>query len=293
MTWLALLEVLDQVVAVRRVLDENPNATVKLVAKEISDEIREHEDFNSLVNTYGPISKQPRLEIASGDGYGELKTGGEGVMTGGTVTAEGYVNTLGRGGQASPIIEDLLRRAKHDGHEVTGQLLWNDDGEYLGYRITIVTDAGSRSFDVTGAASRFLPDGGCFGDEQRDLVMASPRNGGAPSSGARDAPPEGGNFDGGFAASATQAARYGRHARREREAGLAGAFVQSHGGGFLVDLAELPESQWAQQVVTLLAGELKVDPDRVRVARRGRTTAPVEFTATLGGVDLGRICKQP
>src|SRR5262249_52780692 len=70
-----------------------------------------------------------------------------------------------------------------------------DDGQYLGYRVTV----GGRSFDVIGAASRTPPRTGPFSDvsiKVRELALP------------RDAPIESGNFDGGYAVSVTQARYY-------------------------------------------------------------------------------------
>jgi hypothetical protein len=227
----------------------------------------------------------PRLEIASGAGLAELETTSEGVVrTTGRVSGDGYVNTLGRGGQASPLIEDLLRRARLQKHEVTGELLWSDDEEYLGYRIRIASQTATHAFDVTGAASRFLPEG-VFSTEERDLVMARP--GHTPIAAAHDAPPEGGNFDGGFVASATQAARYGRYMRRDRE--LAAAFKEQHEGGFVVVFGDVAESGRERHVRNELASALKVESHRVTAIKGEIIDTHQTFAAKLGVSDLGPV----
>ncbi|HET7499442.1 MAG TPA: hypothetical protein VFK02_00505 [Kofleriaceae bacterium] len=285
-SWLALAAGEPQLEAVEYVLTKNSKARVKLVAGVIEEHLRTGERFQRLVHVHGPASQDPRLEVASGAGFGALVPGKDSTFeTQGAVTARGYVSSIGRGGQASPIIEDLIRQAKFAGHEVKGELLWSEDDEYLGYRVTITSETGKHAFDVTGAASRFLPDG-LFGDRDRDLVMARPGN--TPMFAKHDAPPEGGNFDGGFAASATQAARYGRHARREHERELAMELKKQNPDGFRVELGSVVESGQVDRVREILAKTLPADRDRVKVIRIDAH----KFQATLGGVDLGPITCQ-
>jgi hypothetical protein len=67
------------------------------------------------------------------------------------------------------------------------------------------------TLDVTGAASRFVPEA-MIPEEERATSMEKLR-----AAGQWDAPPEGGNFDGGLVSSATQGSRYAKEKRRKTE----------------------------------------------------------------------------
>ncbi len=141
------------------------------------------------------------------------------------VHAEGtaYVAALGRNNDYPPAVLELIAqiRAVPKG-EYWIQPLFHDD-QYIGYRVrfTIGKDTVS-SLDVTGAASRFLPlqDARTHADTTKitkagktvertfELLQASDQ---------WDAPAESGNFSGGFAATATQTARYARHQNAAKE----------------------------------------------------------------------------
>jgi len=86
------------------------------------------------------------------------------------------------------------------------------DREYIGYRAALVRQGATiTSVDVTGAASRFLPRVLVKGQYREELLKKS------DATSDRDAPPESGNFDRGFVASAAHAARYARSERAPRE----------------------------------------------------------------------------
>ena len=63
-----------------------------------------------------------------------------------------------------------------------------------------------RTIDVTGAASRYLPIEDAIAHARTDDDIKELRK--VKAAGDWDAPSESGNFPGGFAATATQAARY-------------------------------------------------------------------------------------
>jgi hypothetical protein len=97
---------------------------------------------------------------------------------------------------------------------VRGELLFDPlDHRYLGYRIH-VTPQGQATvkFDVTGAASRFLPPE-LFTQDQRNQVMFNRATRKPSDVQERDAPEESGNFDGGYQSSARQGSRYGQRRR--------------------------------------------------------------------------------
>ncbi|HEU5332017.1 MAG TPA: hypothetical protein VFU73_04625 [Actinocrinis sp.] len=148
------------------------------------------------------------------------------------IEGDGVIASLGTRNSVPPAVADLVDAAvRRDPKSVSGRMLFDDDGQYLGYRITV----DGRALDVTGAASRFFPVGQLFEarpgdagplpasgpgtvwstDDTRYAASGRPAPGAPPSAGFaaqtgsnRDAPPEGGNFDGGYVATATQTAHY-------------------------------------------------------------------------------------
>lgn len=86
---------------------------------------------------------------------------------------------------------------------MTMRPMYDFDGRYTHYRLFAFDANGGElcHMDVTGAASRFPPweffEGARNAAEKRFRIASD-----------LDAPPESGNFDGGFVSSATQASRY-------------------------------------------------------------------------------------
>ncbi|WP_405162025.1 hypothetical protein OG203_37835 [Nocardia sp. NBC_01499] len=128
---------------------------------------------------------------------------------------DGIIASLGTRNAVPPAVADLVDTAiKRDPNSVSAEMLFDNDGQYLGYRITV----DGRDIDVTGAASRFFPGGQLFNPGTGTFAPLPASNPGsvwttndsryARTASGRDAPPEGGNFDGGYVASATQATHY-------------------------------------------------------------------------------------
>jgi hypothetical protein len=94
---------------------------------------------------------------------------------------------------------------EEDPTSVEVKLMFDQDGQYIGFKVIVRGQA----FDVTGAASRYVPV---------DMLDAADRarlQGLLNQSSDTDAPGESGNFDGGFVSSANQAARYARQRNRD------------------------------------------------------------------------------
>ncbi len=134
------------------------------------------------------------------------------------VHAEGtaYVAALGRNNDYPLAVLELIAQIKGKGGDYLIQPLFHDD-QYIGYRVRfMVGEKPVSSLDVTGAASRFLP----LADVMLHVDATEVTNAGKTverafellrASDQWDAPAESGNFSGGFAATATQTARYARH----------------------------------------------------------------------------------
>lgn len=130
--------------------------------------------------------------------YSAARTGGGPELIEGT----NFIASLGRGGTPSAITAMVQQAYDNDPRSVRATPLM-DGGQYLGYRITVE----GRAFDITGAASRWVP-GPLFNDTDLAAIQAA-----ITAARERDAPSEGGNFDGGYVSSAAQAARYARWRR--------------------------------------------------------------------------------
>ena len=153
---------------------------------------------------------------------------------------DGVIASLGTRNSVPPAVADMVDTAiRQDPSSVSGRMLFDDDGQYLGYRITVE----GKTIDVTGAASRFFPAGQLFEARPGDIgplpavdagsapgtvwstaesryalsgrtAPGTPRGFAAQTGSNRDAPPEGGNFDGGYVATATQTSHYAAWRRR-------------------------------------------------------------------------------
>ncbi len=165
------------------------------------------------------------------DGVERVAVGGVTHYSVAGITAEGVVVSLGGRSAVPHALADLVDRAhKSDPNSVSGELLFDSAGQYLGYRITV----NGRAIDVTGAASRFYPGHPFFPRQagrhydhpatapydSRLRSTTDPRYVAVPrvappldsrppqSAERRDAPPESGNFDGGYVATAIQVSHY-------------------------------------------------------------------------------------
>lgn len=229
---------------------------VTIVGAQVPDALRDDDEFEALLQEFGPVSGAIRLQVATGGNYGAVTPHGPNGVGTGELSVDGYISAIGRRGQSSPMITTLLASANTAGHAVAHALLWDDHGQYIGYRITI-TAAGqpARQVDVTGAASRFLPIPP-FGVVDQNLVTQA---------GAFDAPPESGNFDGGFSASALQAQRYARQRRHDTEhAQLTTLHLDGAMGTLVLPQGE-PKTAWEQHTKAFLVRELRVPADRIEV----------------------------
>jgi hypothetical protein len=202
------------------ILSSNPNATVYMVGERIPPGLNTNTQWQQLQTQFGPgASPRQRLfaETAVVGSIGAANSSGEFSLNG--HTAGGYIAALGRDGlMPEPIANVVYDAYNNDPHSVSGELLFDPlDHRYLGYRVRVAQSShGSLEFDVTGAASRFLPPE-LFTQDQRNQIMYN-RDTRTPSDiQERDAPEESGNFDGGYQSSARQASRYGQ---RRREGGL-------------------------------------------------------------------------
>jgi hypothetical protein len=160
-----------------------------------------------------------KADIPSIDRRGQVHVAGEGLPASGIPDgydaasnplkgAGGYISAIGRDNQLPPIAAELKDSIEAQGGKMTMRPMYDADGRYTHYRLFAFDANGAelRHLDVTGAASRF-PPWEFFGGGAAEREAARAR---FLKASDLDAPPESGNFDGGFVSSATQANRYAK-----------------------------------------------------------------------------------
>lgn len=166
---------------------------------------------------FGVMTDMPNI-----DQSGRVQLSGKGIEKGVPVgyneknnpirDAGGYIPAIGREGQLPAFAVDLKRSIEAQGGRMTMTPMYSRERFYTHYRLNVLDakDSSLRHIDVTGAASRF-PPWDLFDGSPQDLEQAQRTFAKASDI---DAPPEGGNFDGGFASSGGQAERYARAKQR-------------------------------------------------------------------------------
>ena len=109
-------------------------------------------------------------------------------------TGGAYVACLGRVARAPKVLDPLSDWCRENDGEVTGRLITNDTGQYLGYELSYTTEEHEMKTLVTGAASRMLPTD-LFSSKQQEEIEKM---------GLIEAPAESGNVAAGFMATAIQ-----------------------------------------------------------------------------------------
>ncbi|HEX7843462.1 MAG TPA: phosphotransferase, partial [Kofleriaceae bacterium] len=264
----------DRAAEQHHITTRQPGAYARMLITFVGDNLpqplRDAPDFALLLDEFGPVCGTIRLQVATG--FGAVGAAGVGVSTG-RLSVDGYIAAIGRRGQSSPAIQSLLADAIRDGHAIAPSLLWDDDGRYIGYRITITAGANPpQHVDCVGAASRFLPIPPFRAGEQELVTRA----------GVADAPPESGNFDGGFAASAIQAQAYARHRRDEPSRRITTLQLTGVAAPLVLAIGA-PAATWEAAVQQFLVAELRVPADTVTVTTlAGGASGDAVFRVRVG-----------
>ncbi|AZM92006.1 hypothetical protein [Streptomyces sp. W1SF4] len=208
------------------ILQADPEARVFMVGKDAPFVLHNDAQYTAL----------RRAHDAEYGGDGRLVTyGGRYLGSVGTVTApdgrvrlealdsdgnslgiegDAYVACLGRVSRLPQALDPVESAVRSAGGEVRGELVFDDDRQYLGYRLEFEARGRRHTVDVTGAASRMLP-GNVFdsrGDDAKRLAAFD----------AKVAPPESGNVSAGFMATALQGSQLARHRAARRPPGDGG-----------------------------------------------------------------------
>ena len=192
------------------ILEANPDATVVMVGTEAPWVLQNDAQFLPLRRQHdrsvnpdatGRIVTVPNRRLGmvatvpGPDGQPVVQMmddkGGEVCTDDGTpVRGDVYVACLGRVARMPPALEGLDAWAE----QVDGELMFNVDRQYLGYRLSFRNGDVQHDVEVTGAASWLLP-ANVFDDAAVQLVNEV---------GERDAPRESGNAPAGFMVAALQ-----------------------------------------------------------------------------------------
>ncbi|MEU6478958.1 hypothetical protein ABZ858_19120 [Streptomyces sp. NPDC047017] len=186
------------------ILEADPEARVTIVGPNLPPALENQVQFNAMRRRfdsgYGGDGRLT-IDIDRGNRVGavQLLTGPDGRprFRAGRAEADGFVGCLGRTSPLPQALRELGDRARGAGGGVRGDLMFDQDRQYLGYGLTF--ESGERQFrvEVTGAASRSLPRDVFPAETQRSLAAMN----------GRQVPAQSGNAAPGFAPAAWQAAQ--------------------------------------------------------------------------------------
>ncbi|WP_143098840.1 hypothetical protein [Streptomyces sp. yr375] len=150
------------------ILRENPDAAVTIVGSSPPAALQHQVQYPAMLAEYA-TGDNPRLTIVKAQ-VGAIETyrhesgqtwfqadyvdqNGEQA----TARADGYVTSLGRTNPLPPALQDLANEVRDHGGEISGDLLFDKDDQYIGYGLTFAVDGREHRVDVDGAASWQLP----------------------------------------------------------------------------------------------------------------------------------------
>ncbi|HEX4454429.1 MAG TPA: DUF4157 domain-containing protein [Kofleriaceae bacterium] len=228
------------------ILDKNPRADVTMVGKDSPAGLLENDQFRRVVQKHGKdlcarfgltpeATADNRFHFEDGYMLGRPKKDAAGgydvnatpvkpidpanlndpdARANKAFVGDTYISALGRYNDVPAPIAAMCDAAERNGGKVELKALFDDDRHYIAYRVEVTPHAGAKSvaIDITGAASRAVDLSKLPADDQARVQASS----------LHDAPNESGFFDGAYAASTTQAARYGadRRAHPEKYTGV-------------------------------------------------------------------------
>ncbi|MEX2985631.1 hypothetical protein [Streptomyces sp. C36] len=202
------------------ILEANPEARVSMVGKDAPFVLHNDAQYTEL--------RRKHDAQYGGDGrlvtYSDRYLGAVGTVTGPNgqvrlaaldsagnplgIEGDAYVACLGRISRIPQTLDSMDSWARSSSGQVQGELLFDKDRQYLGYRLEFEASGERHSVDVTGAASRMLPSNVFSRDDMARLALLD----------AKTTPSESGNVAAGFMATALQGSHLARH--RATEGGL-------------------------------------------------------------------------
>ncbi|MFF1445492.1 hypothetical protein [Streptomyces sp. NPDC058295] len=151
------------------ILRENPDARVTIVGSSPPAALQHQVQYPEMLARYG-TGENPRLTIGraevgaietyrheSGETWFQADYLDESTGERKTARADGYVSSLGRTNPLPPALQVLAAEVRDRGGEISGDLLFDKDDQYIGYGLTFAVDGREHRVDVDGAASWQLP----------------------------------------------------------------------------------------------------------------------------------------
>ncbi|MFH9550677.1 hypothetical protein [Streptomyces sp. NPDC017435] len=259
------------------ILRENPDAYVTIIGNIPPAALRHQVQYPEMLERYA-TGENPRLTIGrtevgavetyrheNGETWFQADYVIEATGERRTARAGGYVCSLGRTNPLPPALQVLADEVRDRGGEISGDLLFDRDDQYIGYGLTFAVDGREHRVDVDGAASWQLPRE-IFAPE---TGVQAALNG----MGLRGLPSETGNAAPGFSPIARQSALRAR-AVAEAAAGDPDAVRR---------LPTVPE-RWQRPDLTLpsTATALTEAPEATQAKEVAETAAVTAVTATAG-----------
>lgn len=144
------------------ILHGNPNATVAMVGSTVPWVLHNDAQYLALRRQHdAAFGGDGRLVTHTGHRLGAitLATAADGRVRpqAAHVAGDAYVACLGRVPRLPPVLDPLRTWADQHGGRVHGELLFDTDRQYLGYRLSFRSPAAHHDVIVTGAASRMPP----------------------------------------------------------------------------------------------------------------------------------------
>ncbi|MFL1434506.1 hypothetical protein [Nocardiopsis protaetiae] len=209
--------------AAESILQENPDARVTIVGGEPAPVLRNAVQLKELTERHG-ASGDGRLSIVEGrltsveatvraDGEpgvrirtmrAETDPSGNTVRRPDSVEGGAVAACLGRPLEPPPVLAELMKDERLRGN-ISGELMFDSQGQYLGYTVTTGSGESRHAFEVVGSSSQALPLG-IFTREDQERVARL---------GETVVPPEAANVPGGFMGTALQAVALEEHRQRE------------------------------------------------------------------------------
>ncbi|MFG2882146.1 hypothetical protein ACGFYV_07440 [Streptomyces sp. NPDC048297] len=186
------------------ILEADPAARVTIIGPNLPPALENQVQFTAMRERFATeYGGDGRLTIAidRGNRVGavEMVDGPDGRprFRAAGAEAEGYVGCLGRTSPLPQAVQELGDRTRAAGGQVRGDLMFDQDRQYLGYGLTFESGGQRVRVEVTGAASRTLPRDVFPPDTQRALAAMN----------GRLVPAQTGNAAPGFAPTAWQASQ--------------------------------------------------------------------------------------
>lgn len=161
------------------------------------------------------------------------------------IEGDAYVACLGRVSRLPQALDPLESWTRSSGGQIRGELVFDSDRQYLGYRLDLEANGQRHNIDVTGAASRMLPGNVFSREDMARLAVVD----------AKTVPPESGNVAAGFMATALQGSQLARQRSAARNPGGAtpysSAAQQREGARQVAEaFVDWSRSEMGQQVIS-------------------------------------------